>query len=166
MKKYLCMLFILFSTPAVSNQLPTDSLSEEVISSLAENLAKAVSWSPKQAIRTLGREHIISYHSCIMSCVNTDIHGHLLSQVFCDRVCGISAEDGAMRDAVYYEDTNHFFPNRTNKKLKQIIRDNMQYMFQSTPSHVQVVENAHYNVDTGEVSYHINTRDVKNKSLH
>lgn len=164
MKKYIIAICLLFSTPAVS-AVHDSPISEEVISSLAENLAKAVSWSHQHAIRTVHRERIISYYGCIMSCVNTDIHGNLLSQTFCDRVCGLSAINGAMRDAVYYEDTNHFFPSRTNKQLKQIIRDNLDYMFQSNTSNVQVVENGHYDVVTGEISYHINTRDVKNNPL-
>lgn len=164
MIKYLCIICLLLSTPAVS--AVNDSLSEEaIISSLAENLAKDVSFSHKHAIYNVGRESVISYYGCIMSCVNTNIHGQLLSQVFCDRVCDMSLEDGAMRDAVYYEDTNHFFPSRTNKELKKIIRDNIEYMFRASPSNVQVVENAHYDVDTGEISYHINTRDVKNNPL-
>ena len=166
MKKYLLIICLLFSTPAESAYIPHNSLSEELISSLAENFAKDVSWSHKHAIYNVNRESVVSYHSCFMSCVNTDIHGHLLSQVFCDRVCRQSLKDSAMRDAVYYEDTNHFFPSRTNKQLKQIIKDNMDYMFRASPSNVKVVENAHYDIDTGEVYYQINTRDVKNKSLH
>lgn len=170
MNKYLCMLCLLFSTPAVSavNMIPPSSPSQEeaIISSIAEKFAKDVSFSHQHAIRSLGRESVISYHGCIMSCVNTNVHGHLLSQVFCYRVCDMSLEDGAMRDAVYYEDTNHIFPSRTNKQLKKIIRENMEYMFRADPSNVQVIENAHYNAKTGEISYHINTRDVKKMSLH
>ena len=170
MKKYLCIVcLLLFSTPAVSayvpNSYPFQPSEEEIISSLAENLAKAVSWSHKHAIYNVGRDRLVSYYGCIMTCVNTDVHGQLLSQTFCDRVCGISAIDGAMRDAVYYEDTNHFFPSRTNKQLKQIIRDNMEYMFRADTINVQVDEYGHYDVDTGEVIYKIYTRAVKNNTL-
>jgi len=166
MKKYIIAICLLLSTPVVSKQLPPDSPSEdEIISSLAEKLAKDVSWSHEHALRKLGRENVISYHGCFMSCVNTNVHGYLLYHGFCDRVCGISAKSGAMRDAVYYEDTNHIFPSRNNKRLKQIIKDNMQYMYLASYSNVQVEENGHYDVDTGEVVYHIYPYHLKNNPL-
>ena len=104
MKKCILAICLLLSTPAESAYVPHSysfqPSEEELISSLAENLAKAVSWSHKHAIYNVGRDRLVSYYGCMMSCVNTDIHGQLLSQTFCDRVCGISALDGSMRDAV------------------------------------------------------------------
>lgn len=165
MKKYLCILCLLFSTPAVSTQLPSDSPSEEIISFLAEKFAKDVSWSHKHSFKSLGRSNVISYHGCMMSCVNTNVHGYLLYHGFCDRVCGISAKDGSMRDAVYWEDTNHMFSSRNNKRLKQIIKDNMKYMYLASYSNVTVEENGHYDAETGEVTYKIYPNHLKKSSL-